>query len=75
MVYINTLIIQEILAEPQWKDVLTAEDLRALSPLIYGHINPYGLFPLDLVQRLNFTAQKFTNETLATAVDVAEIII
>lgn len=73
MVYINTLIIQEILAEPQWKNVLTAEDLRALSPLIYGHINPYGLFPLDLVQRLNFNVQKFTNETSATAVNLAEV--
>ena len=58
MVYINTLIIQEILAEPQWKDVLTAEDLRALSPLIYGHINPYGLFPLDLIQRMNFSLEQ-----------------
>ena len=41
MMYINTLIIQEILAEPQWKDVLTAEDLRALSPLIYGPLSDY----------------------------------
>ena len=52
MVYINTLIIQEVLSDPIWKDKLTPEDLRALSPLIHAHINPYGLFPLDLNQRL-----------------------
>lgn len=26
--------------------------MRALTPLIHAHINPYGLFPLDLAQRL-----------------------
>ena len=52
MVYINTLIIQEILSEPGWKNKLTSEDKRALTPLIHSHINPYGLFPLDLSTRL-----------------------
>jgi hypothetical protein len=27
-------------------------DLAALSPLVYHHINPYGLFELDLDARL-----------------------
>lgn len=58
MVYINTLIIQQILSEPFWKNKLTPEDMRALTPLIHSHINPYGLFPLDLNQRLIFTVQK-----------------
>lgn len=35
-----------------WTDRLTAEDKRALTPLLHAHINPYGLFPLDLTQRL-----------------------
>ncbi len=52
MVYINTLIIQEVLSVPMWTDRLTAEDKRALTPLLHAHINPYGLFPLDLTQRL-----------------------
>lgn len=52
MVYINTLIIQEVLSDPMWTDRLTAEDKRALTPLLHAHINPYGLFPLDLTQRL-----------------------
>jgi hypothetical protein len=28
------------------------EDLRELSPLIYGHVNPYGVFDLDMSTRL-----------------------
>jgi len=28
--------------------VIAAEDLRALTPLFHGHINPYGQFALDL---------------------------
>jgi TnpA family transposase len=52
MVYINTLMIQQVLAERPWAKRLTKEDLRALTPLIYGHINPYGLFLLDMRARL-----------------------
>jgi hypothetical protein len=29
------------------------QDLRALTPLFHGHINPYGQFALDL-DRLSF---------------------
>ena len=53
MVYINTLIIQDILAKQYWKSRLTSEDYRALTPLFSGHINPYGLFPIDFAQRLS----------------------
>jgi hypothetical protein len=65
-----TLIIQEVLAEPEWKGRLTPEDLRALTPIIHAHINPYGLFPLDLVQRLKFKVsnQEKVGEELAAAV-------
>lgn len=52
MVYINTLMIQQIIEELGLKDQLTKEDKRALTPLIYEHVNPYGLFPLDLSTRL-----------------------
>jgi len=31
---------------------LTAEDERALTPLIYSHVNPYGTFELDMSTRL-----------------------
>jgi hypothetical protein len=52
MVYINTLMIQRVLAEPAWSRRLTKEDRRGLTPLIYGHVNPYGLFLLDMNTRI-----------------------
>ena len=52
MVYINTLMIQQIIEEHGLQNKLTKEDKRALTPLIYEHVNPYGLFPLDLSTRL-----------------------
>jgi TnpA family transposase len=52
MVYINTLMLQQVLAQPQWSGKLTARDLRALTPLIWEHVNPYGRFELDMEARL-----------------------
>jgi TnpA family transposase len=52
VVYINTLMIQQVLTEPEWVNRLSKEDLRGLTPLLYGHINPYGTFVLDLSKRL-----------------------
>ena len=52
MVYVNTLMLQEVLAQPHWQGRLTATDLRALTPLIWEHVNPYGRFDLDMTTRL-----------------------
>ncbi len=52
LVYINTLMLQQILADPRWLKRMQSEDLRGLSPLIYAHINPYGNFELDMTTRL-----------------------
>ena len=52
LVYINTLMIQQVLKEPEWLDRMTARDMRALSPLPHSHINPYGVFNLDMDERL-----------------------
>jgi hypothetical protein len=52
MVYINKLMIQRVLSEPSWSGQLTTEDLRGLTPLIYAHVNPYGIFHLDMNTRL-----------------------
>lgn len=52
VVYINTLIVQQVLADKDWRQRMTAEDWRGLSPLFYGHINPYGRFDLDMESRL-----------------------
>ena len=53
MVYINTLMIQRVLSEKQWEQRLSVDDLRALTPLIYSHISPYGTFLLDMNARLD----------------------
>ncbi len=53
MVYINTLMIQRVLSEKQWEERLSVNDLRALTPLIYSHISPYGTFLLDMNARLD----------------------
>ena len=52
MVYVNTLMLQEVLAQPHWQGRLTETDLRALTPLIWEHVNPYGRFELDMTTRL-----------------------
>jgi TnpA family transposase len=53
LVYVNTLMIQRVLSEPRWEKRLTTEDLRALTPLFYTHVNPYGTFHLDMTTRLD----------------------
>lgn len=52
LVYINTLMVQEVLTDSQWYDRMTAADWRGLSPLFYVHVNPYGQFDLDMASRL-----------------------
>jgi TnpA family transposase len=52
LVYINTLMLQQVLDEPPWLEKMTPEDYRALTPLIYHHVNPYGVFELDMQKRL-----------------------
>lgn len=52
LVYINTLMIQKVLSEPMWMNRMQEEDLRALTPLFYLHINPYGRFRLNMSERL-----------------------
>src|SRR5260370_41372053 len=41
---INTLLLQEVLAEDTWKAPMKPEDWRGLTPLFYQHVNPYGRF-------------------------------
>jgi hypothetical protein len=46
-------MIQRVLSEKAWMGRMTAEDFRALMPLIYGHISPYDTFVLDMASRLD----------------------
>jgi TnpA family transposase len=52
LVYVNTLMIQDILAEPEWAGVLTTADKRALTPLFWTHVSPYGEVKLNMASRL-----------------------
>jgi TnpA family transposase len=62
MAYANTQIVQNVLSKLEWQNVLTIEDYRALNILFHSHINPYGLFPLDLKKRLPLTAKAVNNK-------------
>jgi TnpA family transposase len=52
IVYVNTLMVQEVLALPEWEAVLTADDRRGLTPLFWSHILPYGEVRLNMTRRL-----------------------
>jgi TnpA family transposase len=56
MVYVNTLMVQQVLARPKWKGRLNARDFHALTPLFWGHVNPYGRFELDMATRIHALA-------------------
>lgn len=52
LVYINTLMQQQVLKTDEWQQRLTLEDKRALTPLFYKHINQYGIYKLDMNERI-----------------------
>lgn len=55
IVDVNTLMVQDLLAEADWDGVLTDEDRRGLTPLFWTHILPYGEVKLDMTRRLVLT--------------------
>lgn len=57
LVYVNTLMTQEVLAEPAWQTRMTEADWRGLTPLFYPHVNPYGVFDLDMAARIPLAGQ------------------
>jgi TnpA family transposase/DNA-binding cell septation regulator SpoVG len=54
LVHLNTILLQRVLDDREWADRLTDHDRRALSPLFWTHVNPYGTFTLDMDTRLDF---------------------
>ena len=52
MVYINTIMLQQVIQESNWLSKMSIEDKRAITPLLSEHINPYGLFILNMNERL-----------------------
>jgi TnpA family transposase len=55
LVYINTLMIQDILADPAWAARLTDEDKRGLNPLFTSNMTPYGEVKVNMTSRLEFS--------------------
>lgn len=53
LVYVNTLMLQEVLDKPEWIDQLTPDDQRGLTPLFWTHIKAYGEVRLDMDRRLD----------------------
>jgi TnpA family transposase len=56
LVYINTLMIQDLLADPEWATILTDEDRHGLTPLFWLHMLPYGEIKLNMSRRLQLSA-------------------
>lgn len=53
LVHVNTLLLQQVLAEPAWAKKLSDEDRRGLTALFWSNVNPYGTFRLDMDKRLD----------------------
>jgi hypothetical protein len=52
LVYVNTLMVQDVLADEDWAAQLTEADRRGLTPLFWTHVAPYGEVKLDMSSRL-----------------------
>lgn len=63
LVYINTLMIQQVLSQKKWHNILIPEDFRALTSLIYSHVNPYGNFDLDMNRRISVDTYKIAGQS------------
>ena len=52
LVYINTLMLQDVLADAEWATLLNPADRRGLTPLFWQHVQPYCEVRLDVAKRL-----------------------
>lgn len=57
MIYVNTHMYQSVLSEPAWRSKMTPNDYRAITPLIYEYVNPYGKIELNLAKRIQYRQQ------------------
>ncbi len=58
LVHINTLLLQAVLEDPKFHDLMGPNEQRGLSPLFWSNINPYGKFTLDMDTRLDIEARQ-----------------
>jgi hypothetical protein len=56
LVHVNTLLLQDILSEERRHKRLTDADRRALVPLFWIHVKPYGRFEPDMSSHLDLAA-------------------
>jgi len=56
LVYVNTLMVQDVLTDHAWSDRMTGADQRGLTPLFWTHVAPYGEVRLDMQRRLSLRA-------------------
>lgn len=56
LIYVNTLMLQEVLSEPDWSDRMTAADWRGLNPLGHSHVT-YGHFDCNMKKRIKLKAK------------------
>ncbi|NES00279.1 MAG: transposase [Symploca sp. SIO1B1] len=52
-------MIQSVLAQKHWEKKLSITDKRAITPLLFGHVNPYGTFQLDMHYRIAWLTQPY----------------
>ena len=57
LVYVNTLMIQDVLAD-RLVDRCPPRDRRALTPLFWQHVAPYGEIKLDMRSRLTLATDR-----------------
>lgn len=57
LVYVNTLMVQDVLADDDWADRMTTVDHRGLTPLFWSHIAPYGEVRLNMSRRLTLRGE------------------
>ncbi|MER5935133.1 Tn3 family transposase [Streptomyces sp. NPDC002054] len=53
LVHVDTLLVQQVVAEPARPKTLSDEDRRGLTALFWSNVNAYGTFHLDVNKRLN----------------------
>lgn len=56
LIYVNTLMLQEVLSEPDWSERMTTADWRGLNPLGHAHVT-YGHFDCNMKKRIKLKAK------------------
>ena len=60
LVHINTLLLQAVLEVPEFHNSIGDDERRALTPLFWSHINPYGRFRVNMDTHLDLSGTSST---------------